>query len=116
MRDVAHGAARALRRVAVLAAVGAAVLAASSGSSFSSAASPAHRDGRPKLPLAGKVVGIDPGHNGRNWTDPAFIDHLIWNGREQETCDTTGTQTDAGYTEAQFNWNVASFLAEDLRA
>jgi N-acetylmuramoyl-L-alanine amidase len=55
------------------------------------------------LPLAGKVVGIDPGHNGLNYTDPTFIDHPIWNGREDETCNTTGTQTDGGYTEAQYN-------------
>ena len=74
------------------------------------------RDRRPALPLTGSVVGIDPGHNGRNWTDPGFINQLIWNGREEETCDTTGTQTDGGYTEAQFNFNVASFLAGDLRA
>ena len=64
----------------------------------------------------GKVVGIDPGHNGRNYTDPAFINHLIWNGREEEGCDTTGTQTDGGYTEAQYNFNVATYLAADLRA
>ncbi len=68
------------------------------------------------LPLAGKVVGIDPGHNGRNYADPAFINHLIWNGREEEACDTTGTETDAGYTEARFNFNVASDLAAELRA
>jgi N-acetylmuramoyl-L-alanine amidase len=67
-------------------------------------------------PLAGKVVGIDPGHNGRNWADPAFISHLIWNGRESEDCDTTGTSTDAGYTEARFNFNVASYLRSDLLA
>jgi N-acetylmuramoyl-L-alanine amidase len=67
-------------------------------------------------PLAGVVVGIDPGHNGRNYTDPSFINHLIWNGREMETCDTTGTETDSGYTEAQFNWNVASYLTADLEA
>jgi N-acetylmuramoyl-L-alanine amidase len=65
-------------------------------------------------PLTGKVVGIDPGHNGNNYTDPAYIDHLVYNGREQEACDTTGTQTDAGYTEAAFNFNVARFLASDL--
>jgi N-acetylmuramoyl-L-alanine amidase len=68
------------------------------------------------LPLSGTVIGIDPGHNGRNYTDPSFINHLIWNGREMETCDTTGTETDAGYTEAQFNWNVASYLRADLVA
>jgi N-acetylmuramoyl-L-alanine amidase len=67
-------------------------------------------------PLAGKVVGIDPGHNGDNYSDPTFINHLIWNGREQETCDTTGTETDGGYTEARFNFNVATYLAADLRA
>ncbi len=68
------------------------------------------------LPLAGKVVGIDPGHNGRNYTDPGYIDHPIWNGREEEACDTTGTETAGGYTEAQFNFNVAEYLAGDLRA
>jgi N-acetylmuramoyl-L-alanine amidase len=70
----------------------------------------------PARPLAGKVVGVDPGHNGRNWSDPAYIDHLIWNGREYEPCNTTGTETDGGYTEALFNWNVASYLTADLRA
>ncbi|MGP0102912.1 MAG: N-acetylmuramoyl-L-alanine amidase [Solirubrobacteraceae bacterium] len=68
------------------------------------------------LPLVGKVVGIDPGHNGRNYADPGYIDHLIWNGREEEACDTTGTETAGGYTEAQFNFNVAEYLAGDLRA
>jgi N-acetylmuramoyl-L-alanine amidase len=67
-------------------------------------------------PLAGMTVGIDPGHNGRNYTDPAFIDHKIWNGREYENCNTTGTATDAGYPEARFTWRVASYLRRDLRA
>ncbi|MGD0686286.1 MAG: N-acetylmuramoyl-L-alanine amidase [Streptosporangiaceae bacterium] len=66
-------------------------------------------------PLAGKVVGIDPGHNGLNGTDPAYIDRQIWNGRFWEDCDTTGTETDSGYTEAQFNFNVASYLRGYLR-
>jgi N-acetylmuramoyl-L-alanine amidase len=79
-----------------------------------SVAPPAHA-GAAK-PLAGRVVGIDPGHNGGNFTDPTFINHLIWNGREREACDTTGTETDGGYTEARFNFNVASYLAADLRA
>jgi N-acetylmuramoyl-L-alanine amidase len=65
--------------------------------------------------LSGVTVGVDPGHNGRNYTDTSFINHLIWNGREQETCNTTGTETDSGYTEAQFNFNVATLLAGDLR-
>ncbi|MBS1846060.1 MAG: N-acetylmuramoyl-L-alanine amidase [Actinobacteria bacterium] len=61
-------------------------------------------------PLAGKVVGIDPGHNGGNFSDPSFINQPVWNGREQEACDTTGTETNAGYTEARFNFNVAMYL------
>jgi N-acetylmuramoyl-L-alanine amidase len=60
------------------------------------------------------TVGIDPGHNGLNGTDPSYLNHLIWNGRALETCDTTGTQTDAGYTEALFNFRVATFLRADL--
>jgi N-acetylmuramoyl-L-alanine amidase len=65
--------------------------------------------------LDGKVVLVDPGHNGGNAGAPSIINRLIWNGRESETCDTTGTETDGGYTEAQFNWNVARYLTADLR-
>ncbi len=71
---------------------------------------------KPALPLAGKVVGIDPGHNGGNFSDPSYHNQIIWNGRENETCDTTGTETDGGYTEAQYNFNVATYLVSDLRA
>ena len=67
-------------------------------------------------PLAGKVVGIDPGHNGGNFSDPSFINPPVWNGREEEACDTTGTETDAGYTEALFNFKVAIYLRADLIA
>ena len=67
-------------------------------------------------PLAGKVVVLDPGHNGGNGADPSFIDMPVFNGRTEEACDTTGAATDSGYTEAQFNFNVATDLAADLRA
>ncbi len=66
------------------------------------------------LPLAGKVIGIDPGHNGLNYTAPQIINQPIWNGREEEPCDTTGTATDSGYTEAEYNFNVATYLRVDL--
>jgi N-acetylmuramoyl-L-alanine amidase len=92
--------------------------------SCSATASPlAHHLGRPSPAapapvgrLAGRVIGIDPGHNGRNYTDPSYIDRQVWNGREDEDCDTTGTETDGGYTEARFNFRVATFLAADLRS
>jgi N-acetylmuramoyl-L-alanine amidase len=67
-------------------------------------------------PLAGEVVGIDPGHNGLNYSAPGVIDAPIFNGTGTEPCDTTGTATDGGYTEAQFNFNVATLLEADLQA
>ena len=67
-----------------------------------------------RLPLAGRVVGIDPGHNGLNDTSPAFLNRTVWNGRAWERCDTTGTRTAGGYTEARFTWNVAVYLRADL--
>jgi N-acetylmuramoyl-L-alanine amidase len=77
--------------------------------------SPSPTPSAPTMPLAGRIVGIDPGHNGHNYTDPAYLNHQIWNGRESEACDTTGTETDGGYTEALFNLQVAGFLRTDLR-
>jgi len=101
---------------------GAAGDAAASPAAVTAPASPATASPRASKPpaaagpLAGITVGIDPGHNGRNGTDPGYIDRLIWNGRESETCDTTGTQTASGYTEARFNFNVARYLRAALRA
>jgi len=69
-----------------------------------------------RAPLAGKIIGIDPGHNGLNYTSASFLNRMIWNGREREGCDTTGTQTASGYTEAKFSWNVATYLRADLVA
>jgi N-acetylmuramoyl-L-alanine amidase len=59
------------------------------------------------LPLAGLVVVIDPGHDGGNGADPGFINRPIDGGGFTEPCDTTGTETDNGYTEHAFNFDVA---------
>jgi len=107
---------------ALLAAVAAAATGCGTASAYADppapsgthAAAPARAAAGSPLPLAGEVVGIDPGHNGRNFTDPSFLDRQVWNGREQEDCDTTGTATDGGYTEAQFNFQVAGYLRADL--
>ena len=66
-------------------------------------------------PLAGKVVGIDPGHNGRNNTDPSYLNHQVWNGRQWEACDTTGTETNGGYPEPRFTWRVARTCGRTCR-
>jgi N-acetylmuramoyl-L-alanine amidase len=85
------------------------------GSSHPTPSGTPSRDRQPSLPLGGKIVGIDPGHNGRNGTDPAYLAHQVFNGRTMEDCNTTGTQTASGYTESLFNWNVATYLMADLR-
>jgi N-acetylmuramoyl-L-alanine amidase len=66
--------------------------------------------------LSGRVVAMDPGHNGGNFAAASVIDQTVFNGREQEACDTTGSQTDSGYTEAAFNFAVAQAAMADLRA
>lgn len=74
------------------------------------------RNGTPATgrPLEGELVGIDPGHNGLNYTDPSFLARQVFNGRTMEDCNTTGTETPSGYTEAEFNFNVAEYLKADL--
>ena len=107
-----HPGHRASRILAQLAAAGVALALLTGTSAASASSTRALAAGR--KPLAGRIIGIDPGHNGLNWTDPAFLDRRIWNGREPENCDTTGTETDGGYPEARFNWNVATYLRADL--
>ncbi len=60
------------------------------------------------LPLAGLTVAIDPGHDGGNGGDPAYIDQPIDGGGFTEPCDTAGSSTDDGYPEHAFNFDVAT--------
>ncbi len=59
------------------------------------------------LPLSGRVITLDPGHNGGNFTHPLQIGRLVNDGNGEKECDTTGTAAPDGYREADFNWNVA---------
>ena len=67
-------------------------------------------------PLAGMTVAIDPGHNAGNGAAPSAIGRLvpIGNGR-RKACDTTGTETDGGYAEATYTWDVALRTRRVLR-
>jgi N-acetylmuramoyl-L-alanine amidase len=67
-------------------------------------------------PLAGQVIALDPGHNGANWSHPAIINRLVNVLTEWKACDTAGAQTDAGYPEHAFTFDVAMRLARLLRA
>ena len=71
---------------------------------------------RAAQPLAGQVIALDPGHNGANWSHPAIIDKLVNVITEWKACDTAGAQTDAGYAEHAFTFDVAMRLARLLRA
>ncbi|SMF34097.1 N-acetylmuramoyl-L-alanine amidase [Streptomyces sp. Amel2xC10] len=61
-------------------------------------------------PLAGKVVVIDPGHNPTNVQHTAEINRQVDIGTHSKECDTTGTSTNSGYSEARFTLDVAHRL------
>ena len=62
-------------------------------------------------PLEGRVVAIDPGHNGGNAAHAAEINRLVDAGNGiTKACDTTGTSTDDGYPEYEFSMAVAADL------
>jgi N-acetylmuramoyl-L-alanine amidase len=66
-------------------------------------------------PLSGKVITIDPGHDGANWAHPAQINQPVPAGGFTKACDTTGTTNTNGYTESAFNLDVALRLGQDLQ-
>lgn len=69
--------------------------------------------------LAGRIVVLDPGHNGRNHAHPEEINRLVDIGTGTKACNTTGTATADGYPEPRFNWEVAQrarAALEDLGA
>ena len=67
-------------------------------------------------PLAGKVVVLDPGHNEHNAAYPGEINRQVAIGNGSKECDTTGSETNAGYPEAAFNTDVANRVAARLEA
>lgn len=65
----------------------------------------------------GQVIVLDPGHNGGNASHPREINAQVPAGRGQEkACNTTGTATNAGYSEHAFNWDIAGRVRADLVA
>ncbi|KNX38127.1 N-acetylmuramoyl-L-alanine amidase [Luteipulveratus halotolerans] len=71
----------------------------------------------PAAPLAGRVVVIDPGHNGGNASNPREVNRQVDAGfGVRKACNTTGTETNAGYAEHAQVWDVSTRLASLLRA
>ena len=68
-----------------------------------------------RLPLAGRTVVVDPGHNPGNFRHSREINQKVDIGTARKECDTTGTSTDAGYTEAAFTLDVSHRLRDLLK-
>jgi N-acetylmuramoyl-L-alanine amidase len=91
--------------------------AAKPGPTALARAATGHKSSAASGSLAGKVIVIDPGHNGGNGTHPSIINKLVDAGFGlRKPCNTTGTATNAGYSEAAYTFDVAKRLASVLRA
>ena len=66
--------------------------------------------------LRGRVIVLDPGHNGANWAHPSVINAKVDVGNGRKECDTTGTVSASGYTEHAYTWDVSVRLRKILRA
>lgn len=69
-----------------------------------------------ELPLAGRIVVLDPGHQLGNHNFPRRINRLVPAGGFRKPCNTTGTATDRGYPEATFVWQVSRIVERRLEA
>ncbi len=56
------------------------------------------------------MIVIDPGHQLGNHSFPGRINRLVPAGGFKKPCNTTGTSTNGGYSEATFTWRVARLL------
>ncbi len=60
---------------------------------------------------------LDPGHNGGNGAHPEVINRAVADGRgNAKPCNTTGTSATSGYSEHEFNWEVAALVRDALAA
>ncbi|HVU92286.1 MAG TPA: N-acetylmuramoyl-L-alanine amidase, partial [Jatrophihabitans sp.] len=63
------------------------------------------------------LVVLNPGHNGGNASHATEINRLVPAGfGGTKACDTTGTETNAGYPEHAFTWDVSLRVRRILRA
>ncbi|MFF0432432.1 N-acetylmuramoyl-L-alanine amidase [Streptomyces sp. NPDC004327] len=67
------------------------------------------------LPLAGRTIVVDPGHNPGNFRHSTEINKKVDIGTTRKECDTTGTSTNHGYTEAAYTLDVSHRLRDLLK-
>lgn len=89
-----------------------------SGTASSTPAAPpsARPDAARRLPLAGRVVVLDPGHQLGNRHHAAQIRRPIDAGGFAKPCNTTGTATASGVPESTVVWRLTRSVARRLRA
>ncbi len=68
-----------------------------------------------ELPLSGRIVVLDAGHQLGNHHHPRQVNRPVQAGGFTKPCNTTGTATSAGYPEATFTWQVARQVRARLR-
>ncbi|MEJ3652126.1 N-acetylmuramoyl-L-alanine amidase [Actinomycetes bacterium KLBMP 9759] len=104
-------------RVMARGAVVCAVVSACAPAPPATAPEPVRTAAASTAPPPQQVVVLDPGHNARNSANPAEINRLVPDGRGgTKPCNTTGTQTDAGYPEHAFTFDVAERVRRQLEA
>ena len=85
-----------------------------------SAAAPAAASSTTSQPkigsLNGRIIAIDPGHNGGNASHPAEVNRLVDAVTLRKPCDTVGAETASGFTEAAFNLALAIRLKAILES
>ncbi|WP_084965138.1 N-acetylmuramoyl-L-alanine amidase [Thermoactinospora rubra] len=106
--------------VAAILALAASACAGTAGGTAARAELPAPPAAKPAAkpavkPLQGKVVVVDPGHNGGNYRYPKQINRKVNVLTKWKACETTGTADATGYKEATFAWDVSNRLAKILR-
>ncbi|MFJ2187881.1 N-acetylmuramoyl-L-alanine amidase [Kitasatospora sp. NPDC087861] len=57
--------------------------------------------------LTGRTIVLDPGHNPGNFAHSTEINRQVDVGNSRKECDTTGTETNSGYTEAEYTLDVS---------
>lgn len=102
-----------MRRISLFAACAAALTLAATAATASQAP---HPTAAADLPLAGRTIVIDPGHNGANYAHPGEINRQVPAGGFKKACDTTGTATNDGrLSESAFTWDMAKRLRRLLK-
>ncbi|MFJ4651652.1 N-acetylmuramoyl-L-alanine amidase [Nocardia sp. NPDC088792] len=106
------------RQWKALAIICGALLIGSSGQSLAAGVRPAaDSPAAPLNPIADRTVVLDPGHNGGGAAHPDQLNAQVPDGRGgMKACNTTGTNATDGYSEHEFNWDVALRVRDALGA